>query len=204
MPLSRPSPRARGEGGACEIRIRTPEELHDRSGIAKGRSSEGSWAVGEASRTPLDNIPAGRRAQHHPWSGRADRPRRPYRLCRGLRLARPRSQGADGTRRDLSDRLDDQAADLGRRDDPGGGGQTADRRPSCRVPPGIRKSYGRRRVPAKRVMTVQDLLRHTSGLTYAAFGDSPVQMIWRDAQPMTENQTSSEMVTKLASLPLMF
>jgi CubicO group peptidase (beta-lactamase class C family) len=53
-------------------------------------------------------------------------------------------------------------------------------------------------------MTVQDLLRHTSGLTYAAFGDSPVQMIWRDAQPMAENQTSAEMVTKLASLPLMF
>ena len=65
-------------------------------------------------------------------------------------------------------------------------------------------TVGAERVPAKRVMTVQDLLRHTSGLTYAAFGDSPVQMIWRDAQPMTENQTSSEMVTKLASLPLMF
>jgi CubicO group peptidase (beta-lactamase class C family) len=65
-------------------------------------------------------------------------------------------------------------------------------------------TVGAERVPAKRVMTVQDLLRHTSGLTYAAFGDSPVQMIWRDAQPMTENQTSAEMVTKLASLPLMF
>jgi CubicO group peptidase (beta-lactamase class C family) len=51
---------------------------------------------------------------------------------------------------------------------------------------------------------VQDLLRHTSGLTYATFGDSPVQMIWRDAQPMTEDQTNAEMVTKLAALPLMF
>src|SRR6516162_4721618 len=57
---------------------------------------------------------------------------------------------------------------------------------------------------AKRTMTVQDLLRHTSGLTYATFGDSPVQMIWRDSQPMTEDQTNAEMVTKLASLPLMF
>ncbi len=66
------------------------------------------------------------------------------------------------------------------------------------------RTVGAERVPAKRVMTVQDLLRHTSGLTYAAFGDSPVQMIWRDAQPMTENQTSAEMVAKLASLPLMF
>jgi CubicO group peptidase (beta-lactamase class C family) len=66
------------------------------------------------------------------------------------------------------------------------------------------RTVGAERVPAKRTMTVQDLLRHTSGLTYAAFGDSPVQMIWRDAQPMTENQTNAEMVTKLASLPLMF
>jgi CubicO group peptidase (beta-lactamase class C family) len=65
-------------------------------------------------------------------------------------------------------------------------------------------TVGAERAPAKRVMTVQDLLRHTSGLTYAAFGDSPVQMIWRDAQPMTEDQTSAEMAAKLASLPLMF
>ena len=66
------------------------------------------------------------------------------------------------------------------------------------------RTVGADRVPAKRVMTVQDLVRHTSGLTYAAFGDSPVQMIWRDAQPMSEDQTSADMVAKLASLPLMF
>jgi CubicO group peptidase (beta-lactamase class C family) len=66
------------------------------------------------------------------------------------------------------------------------------------------RTVGADRVPAKRTMTVQDLLRHTSGLTYAAFGDSPVQMIWRDVQPMAEDQTSAELVTKLASLPLMF
>jgi CubicO group peptidase (beta-lactamase class C family) len=66
------------------------------------------------------------------------------------------------------------------------------------------RTVGCERVPARCVMTVQDLLRHTSGLTYAAFGDSPVQMIWRDAEPMSPNQTNAEMVTKLASLPLMF
>ena len=53
-------------------------------------------------------------------------------------------------------------------------------------------------------MTVQDLLRHTSGLTYAGFGDSPVQMIWRDANLQDENQTNEELVGKLANLPLMF
>jgi CubicO group peptidase (beta-lactamase class C family) len=72
------------------------------------------------------------------------------------------------------------------------------------LPEFANRTVGPDRVPAKRVMTVQDLLRHTSGLTYAAFGDSPVQMIWRDAQPMAEDQTSAEMVAKLASLPLMF
>ena len=66
------------------------------------------------------------------------------------------------------------------------------------------RTVGPERVPAERTMTVQDLLRHTSGLTYAAFGDSPVQMIWRDAQPMTEDQTNAEMMAKLAPLPLMF
>jgi CubicO group peptidase (beta-lactamase class C family) len=53
-------------------------------------------------------------------------------------------------------------------------------------------------------MTVQDLLRHTSGLTYAAFGDSPVQMVWRDANLMDDNQTNEALVGKLAQLPLMF
>jgi CubicO group peptidase (beta-lactamase class C family) len=53
-------------------------------------------------------------------------------------------------------------------------------------------------------MTVQDLLRHTSGLTYAAFGDSPVQMLWRDANLQAEDQSNEELVGKLANLPLMF
>ncbi|HEU0218525.1 MAG TPA: serine hydrolase domain-containing protein [Stellaceae bacterium] len=63
---------------------------------------------------------------------------------------------------------------------------------------------GVERRPAARTMTVQDLLRHTSGLTYAAFGDSPVQMVWRDANLMDENQTNEELAGKLARLPLMF
>jgi CubicO group peptidase (beta-lactamase class C family) len=60
-----------------------------------------------------------------------------------------------------------------------------------------------RRKPA-RSMTVQDLMRHTSGLTYEDFGDSPVQMVWRDANLRDENQTNAELVAKLAGLPLMF
>ena len=65
-------------------------------------------------------------------------------------------------------------------------------------------TVGVERVRARRTMTVQDLMRHTSGLTYAAFGDSPVQMVWRDADLMNEDQTNTELVAKLADLPLMF
>ena len=66
------------------------------------------------------------------------------------------------------------------------------------------RTVGVERVRARRTMTVQDLMRHTSGLTYAAFGDSPVQMVWRDADLMNEDQTNAELVAKLADLPLMF
>jgi CubicO group peptidase (beta-lactamase class C family) len=65
-------------------------------------------------------------------------------------------------------------------------------------------TVGPERNRATRTMTVQDLLRHTSGLTYAGFGDSPVQMIWRDANLQDENQTNEELVGTLANLPLMF
>ena len=63
---------------------------------------------------------------------------------------------------------------------------------------------GVERVRARRMMSVQDLLRHTSGLTYAAFGDTPVQMLWRQADLMNLDQTNADLVGKLAGLPLLF
>jgi CubicO group peptidase (beta-lactamase class C family) len=65
-------------------------------------------------------------------------------------------------------------------------------------------TVGVERRKAERVMTVQDLLRHTSGLTYEDYGDSPVQMVWRDSDLRDENQTNQELVHKLGRLPLMF
>jgi CubicO group peptidase (beta-lactamase class C family) len=65
-------------------------------------------------------------------------------------------------------------------------------------------TVGVERRKAERAMTVQDLLRHTSGLTYPDYGDTPVQMIWRDAGLRDENQTNAEFVAKLARLPLLF
>jgi len=60
-----------------------------------------------------------------------------------------------------------------------------------------------RRKP-ERTMTVQDLMRHTSGLCYPQFGDSPVQVVWRRANLLDPNQTNAELVEKLSQLPLMF
>ena len=65
-------------------------------------------------------------------------------------------------------------------------------------------TVGAGRAKAKRTMTVQDLLRHTSGLTYALFGNSSVQMIWRDANLQAEDQSNEELVEKLGKLPLLF
>jgi CubicO group peptidase (beta-lactamase class C family) len=58
--------------------------------------------------------------------------------------------------------------------------------------------------PARRAITVQDLLRHTSGLTYGIFGDSSVQRLYRERKLMDAQQTNAEMITKLATLPLAF
>ncbi len=56
--------------------------------------------------------------------------------------------------------------------------------------------------PARREMSVQDLLRHTSGLTYGQFGDSLVKQAYRDANVFDPNQTTAEFISKLSLLPL--
>ena len=56
--------------------------------------------------------------------------------------------------------------------------------------------------PAQREMTVLDLLRHTSGLTYGLFGNTLVDQAYRDAKLLAPDQSSSEFVAKLAKLPL--
>jgi CubicO group peptidase (beta-lactamase class C family) len=56
--------------------------------------------------------------------------------------------------------------------------------------------------PARRAMTVHDLLRHTAGFTYGQFGDSLVQRTYRAARMIDNQQTNADMVSKLAQLPL--
>ena len=53
----------------------------------------------------------------------------------------------------------------------------------------------------KRPMTVQDLLRHTSGLTYGIFGSSPVDDLYKKSN-FFASQSLRDMVATIASLPL--
>ncbi len=68
-------------------------------------------------------------------------------------------------------------------------------------------------IPTKRTMTVHDLLRHTSGLTYAFTGNSAVQRRYgaanlftgdpaNAAQFLTRDLDGAEFITELAKLPL--
>jgi CubicO group peptidase (beta-lactamase class C family) len=56
--------------------------------------------------------------------------------------------------------------------------------------------------PPGRAMTVQDLLRHTSGLVYGPFGNTLVHQEYNKANLFDPGQTLAEFVSKLAKLPL--
>jgi CubicO group peptidase (beta-lactamase class C family) len=58
-------------------------------------------------------------------------------------------------------------------------------------------------VPAKREITIQDLLRHTSGLTYGFTGSSAVQRLYAQAPLREQGITSADHVAALAKLPLL-
>ncbi|GAC1333071.1 MAG: serine hydrolase domain-containing protein [Beijerinckiaceae bacterium] len=57
-------------------------------------------------------------------------------------------------------------------------------------------------VPIERPITLQDLLRHTSGLTYEFIGESAVQRMYLDKKLPSANQTNAEQAEMLARLPL--
>jgi CubicO group peptidase (beta-lactamase class C family) len=57
-------------------------------------------------------------------------------------------------------------------------------------------------VAPRRPMTVQDLLRHTSGLTYGIFGDTLVKKQYLEAKLFSGDPTNAEFVDRLVKLPL--
>jgi len=57
--------------------------------------------------------------------------------------------------------------------------------------------------PLRRLITIQDLMRHTSGLTYGFTGASPVQKLAGAAGVLNPDRTTAENVEAIAVLPLM-
>ncbi|WP_027583627.1 serine hydrolase domain-containing protein [Bradyrhizobium sp. Ai1a-2] len=56
--------------------------------------------------------------------------------------------------------------------------------------------------PLKRPITIEDLLRHTSGLTYGFSGDSTVRKLYSDANLFNGDWTNAEFAARIAKLPL--
>jgi CubicO group peptidase (beta-lactamase class C family) len=59
-------------------------------------------------------------------------------------------------------------------------------------------------VPVKRPITIQDLMRHTSGLTYGFFGEGLVKKAYVDAHLSEGDVDNAEFVQRLAKLPLVY
>ena len=60
-------------------------------------------------------------------------------------------------------------------------------------------------VPADRKITVRDLMRHTSGLTYGIFGNTNVDKLYRKNMVLSGGSTTLEgMTQKMASIPLLY
>jgi CubicO group peptidase (beta-lactamase class C family) len=58
-------------------------------------------------------------------------------------------------------------------------------------------------VAAARPITIQDLLRHTSGLTYEFRGNGPVHKMYMSARIYSRNQSNADQVASLGKLPLL-
>jgi CubicO group peptidase (beta-lactamase class C family) len=59
------------------------------------------------------------------------------------------------------------------------------------------------RVPAERAITIQDLMRHTSGLTYEFRGAGPVHKMYMSAKVHSRAQSNADQVATLSKLPLL-
>jgi len=59
-------------------------------------------------------------------------------------------------------------------------------------------------VPAKRPITIQDLMRHTSGITYGFFGEGLVKKAYVDAHLFQGDVDNAEFAERIAKLPLAY
>jgi len=59
-------------------------------------------------------------------------------------------------------------------------------------------------VDATREMTIEDLLRHTSGITYGFFGAGPGKKAYNDSKVLEGDYTNAEFADRIAHLPLSY
>jgi CubicO group peptidase (beta-lactamase class C family) len=59
-------------------------------------------------------------------------------------------------------------------------------------------------VPARRPITIQDLMRHTSGITYGFFGNTMVKKMYVEAGVIKGDYTNEEFAERVAKLPLSY
>jgi CubicO group peptidase (beta-lactamase class C family) len=71
------------------------------------------------------------------------------------------------------------------------------------LPALAKRTIGVERVPAQREMTVQDLLRHTSGLPYGSRGDTALHKMYPSGSGALRDLTGTEFIDRLAALPLL-
>lgn len=58
-------------------------------------------------------------------------------------------------------------------------------------------------VPAKRAITIRDLMRHTAGFTYG-FGKTKIDALYRSTNLLSYDQTNAEFISHLSRLPLLY
>ena len=69
---------------------------------------------------------------------------------------------------------------------------------------GVEKGGSLELVSAQRPITIQDLMRHTSGFTYGVFGKSLVKDLYTKNGVDSSEHSNADLVKKLATVPLMF
>ncbi|PHR60887.1 MAG: serine hydrolase [Robiginitomaculum sp.] len=58
-------------------------------------------------------------------------------------------------------------------------------------------------VATVRAVTIRDLMRHTSGMTYGVFSNTPVDQMYRAAKILSYEDSNAEFTAKLGKLPLL-
>jgi CubicO group peptidase (beta-lactamase class C family) len=67
----------------------------------------------------------------------------------------------------------------------------------------VHAGKGDETVAAIREVTIRDLMRHTSGLTYGVFGNSPVDLLYKKHGVFAPGDALPDLVAKLGKIPLM-